>query len=286
MALSQLGSGRYQATLDPDWTIGPKVHGGTMLALCAAAAQAELDGAPATSDPAGPNPAGPTGQPVAVSAGFLSAPDPGPVELIATVRKRGRRISLVDVELEQGGRTAVRAAVTLGAPDVGPPLHADGGAELHRLPARPPASAVEVAGHPMARIMHLAQVCDVRFDPASTAFLDGGPGAPEVRLWVRPKQEATSALFALMAGDISAPVTLNLGRFGWAPTVQLTAYLRGLPVDGWLRVSATSTLVGGVWFEEDHLVLDETGAVVVQSRQLALVPADPGERRSEPDVAG
>lgn len=275
--LSPLGPGTYGATLDPDWTVGSKVHGGTMLALCAAAAQAEL---------AGTGSMAPSVQPVAISAGYLSAPDPGPVELTTIIHKRGRRVSLVDVDLGQSGRTAVRAAVTLGEPDTNPPLHVDGGAELHRLPPRPPADAVDVAGHPMARIMHLARVCDIRFDPASTAFLDGGPGAPEVRLWVRPKQEPTSALFALLAGDVSAPVTLNLGRFGWAPTVQLTAYLRALPVDGWLRVSATSTLVGGTWFEEDHLVLDETGAVVVQSRQLAMVPAAPGEQSSDGDVAG
>ncbi len=82
----------------------------------------------------------------------------------------------------------------------------------------------------------------------------------------------TAVLFALMTGDISAPVTMNRGMFGWAPTVQLTTYLRRRPAPGWLRVAATSTVIGSTWFEEDHLILDSTGAVVVQSRQLAMVP--------------
>ena len=33
------------------------------------------------------------------------------------MRKRGRRVSLIDVELTQGDRTAVRAAVTMGEPE-------------------------------------------------------------------------------------------------------------------------------------------------------------------------
>ena len=39
------------------------------------------------------------------------------MRVLTTVRKRGRRVSLIDVELTQGDRTAVRAAVTLGDPE-------------------------------------------------------------------------------------------------------------------------------------------------------------------------
>lgn len=80
-------------------------------------------------------------------------------------------------------------------------------------------------------------------------------------------------------GDVSAPVTFGVNRFGWAPTVQLTAYLRALPADGWLRVSprklgaqCTTVQIGQDWFDEDHIVVDCEGHIVVQSRQLAMVP--------------
>jgi hypothetical protein len=53
----------------------------------------------------------------------------------------------------------------------------------------------------------------------------------------------------------------------------LTAYLRGLPVDGWLRVLCTATQIGQDWFDEDHTVVDSAGRIVVQTRQLALVPS-------------
>lgn len=44
-------------------------------------------------------------------------PGSGPVRLITTVRKKGRRIGLVDVELVQGERACVHAVVTLGDPE-------------------------------------------------------------------------------------------------------------------------------------------------------------------------
>lgn len=255
--------GVFDAVIDRVWTIGPKVHGGTMLAICAAAAKAQLDDESV--------------QPLAVSVSYLSAPDPGEVRLEAIVRKRGKQVSHVDVEMAQGDRIAVRAVVTLGRPDVDEPRH-EVASSLASMPAEPPADTEPIGGdHPMASIVHVAQGCEMRIDPTSAHFLTGTKGESEVRMWVRPfggdeEHADTAVLFALMTGDISAPVTMNRGMFGWAPTVQLTAYLRKQPAAGWLRVAATSTVIGGTWFEEDHLVLDSEGAVVVQSRQLAMVP--------------
>ena len=83
---------------------------------------------------------------------------------------------------------------------------------------------------------------------------------------------AVAAYFAMMAADMSPPVAMNRGHFGWAPTVQMTTYLRRRPAPGWLRIIATTHEIGGRMFDEDQLVLDSTGAVVAQSRQLALIP--------------
>src|SRR5271157_378137 len=108
MALREVDPGVFAGELNKHWTIGPKVHGGAMLALCANAARTAGGGGPAE----GP-------QPVSVSASFLWAPDPGPMLLTTLIRKRGRRISVVDVELTQGDRTAVHAVVNLGEPEHG-----------------------------------------------------------------------------------------------------------------------------------------------------------------------
>ena len=64
-------------------------------------------------------------------------------------------------------------------------------------------------------------------------------------------------------GDVSAQVTFGVNRMGWAPAVQLTAYL---------RVMCTTVQIGQDLFDEDHIVVDCEGHIVVQSRQLAMVP--------------
>ena len=84
-ARAQQSDGTYQATgtvevkglrlgaageLNKHWTIGTKVHGGAMVALCANAARTACGGAGQ--------------QPVAVSANFLSAPDPGRMRLVTS----------------------------------------------------------------------------------------------------------------------------------------------------------------------------------------------------------
>lgn len=263
MALTPAGDGHYDGELNEHWTIGPKgsgpkVHGGAMLALCAKAARLE-HGDDAV-------------WPIAISGNYLWAPDPGPMRVSTTVRKRGRRVSLLDVELTQGDRTAVRAAVTMGEPEHHvPPLLSVNPVVPLMTPEPPPGLEPIGPGHPMAAVVNLAHGCDIR--PSLTTMeprADGGP--PVIEYWVRPKGVAPDPLFALLCGDVSAPVTFGVNRFGWAPTVQLTAFLRTLPADGWLRIMCTTVQIGQDWFDEDHIVVDCEGHIVVQSRQLAMVP--------------
>ena len=132
MTLREVDSGVFEGELDRRWTIGPKVHGGAMLALCANAARTAC--AAAKDQPAGLQP---VLQPVAVSASFLWAPDPGVMRLVTSTRKRGRRISVVDVELIQGDRTAVHAVVNLGEPERFLADGRPGGAAMPLLSANP-----------------------------------------------------------------------------------------------------------------------------------------------------
>ena len=261
--------GQFDADLTADWTIGPKPHGGVMIALCAGAARAAYaDGAARAAYTDGANAA--HAHPIAVSANYLAAPDPGPVRLVTTIRKRGRRIGLVDVELVQGAKTCVHAVVTLGAPEHdAEPLFSDNPVTA-LMSLEPPADVLAIGpGHPAAEINNLSRGCDIR--PLVVESV-ADAAAPMFQVWVRPKVGPVDELFALMCGDISLPVPYAVGRRGWAPTVQLTAYLRGMPADGWLRVVCTTTEIGRDWFDEDHTVVDSTGRIVVQTRQLALVP--------------
>ena len=251
-----LGDGTFIADLPPEWTVGGKPHGGFLLALLARTAIAIPTGN-----------AAPLAEPLAVSAQFLRAPGVGPVLLRTDVRKTGRRVTVVSVVLEQRGRSCVEGMVTVGRL----PRERAAWSELPTQQAEPPGNALDLATLPSASVFRLSEVCDVRIDPNGAGFLHGHVGDPlRLRLWVRPRGEQPDPLFALVAGDISMPVTFNLGRLGWSPTVQLTALLRSRPAPGWLRLQVESRAVHGTWFDADTTVVDSTGRLICQSRQLAL----------------
>ncbi|MGN2635664.1 thioesterase family protein [Nocardia takedensis] len=260
-------TGRYAGVIDDIWTIGKKVHGGTMVAASAAAAANWLR----ARDPALAEMA-----PVAASSDFLGAPDAGPVEYEVRIRKIGRQICLADTTLIQGERGLVRTAFTFSRLDDAEPVHV---AAFEEMPTEPPADAIGYEdGSQMGSIVHVGRGADLFLDRAWSPFLAGERGEPRLRLWIRPRpgdqaDPEVAAYFAMMAADMSPPVPMNLGHFGWAPTVQMTTYLRRRPAPGWLRVIATTREVGNRMFDEDQLVIDATGAVVAQSRQLALIPA-------------
>ena len=257
IAIDDLGGGDFAAELGPHWTVGPKAHGGLLLVLLTRAGLARLD-----ADAPGAAP-----DPLAVAADFLRAPDPGPVEMTTEVLKLGRTASVVAVRMSQGGKAMLAATVTAGVLPDDAPQHAD----LPDLAPEPPADAFDPgAGQ---SVFGLSTSCDLRFDEPSMAFMRREQGPPVVRGWTRPRDEPTDVLFALLAGDILPPTVFNVGgRFGWAPTVQLTALLRARPAPGWLRVEARSRVVAGTWFDEDATVVDSAGRLVCQARQLALAP--------------
>src|ERR1700758_4553184 len=157
MTLREIDPGVYEGELNKHWTIGPKVHGGAMLALCANAARTMCGGG-----------IEPVLQPVAVSASFLWAPDPGPMRLVTSIRKRGRRMRVVDVELTQGESTVVHAVVNLGEPEhcsphgqAAPLLSANPVVDL--MAPEPPEDVAPIGpGHPLAGLVHLGEGCDVR----------------------------------------------------------------------------------------------------------------------------
>jgi acyl-coenzyme A thioesterase PaaI-like protein len=259
IGLTAFGGGRYGAELGTRFTIGPKAHGGLLMVLLARAGLARIE-----ADAPGAAP-----DPLAVSADYLRAPDPGPVELDTEVLKQGRTVSVVSVRMRQAGRLVLAASVTAGRlPDDGVRW-----SDLPDMAAAPPPDAVDPRERGVAN--GVAGACELRYDPATFAFARGEQGPPLLRGWARPAGEPTDVLFALLSGDILAPTVFNLGgRIGWAPTVQLTALLRGRPDPGWLRIEARSVAVAGDWFDEDITVVDAAGRLVCQARQLALSPLE------------
>ncbi|SFQ41044.1 Thioesterase-like superfamily protein [Amycolatopsis arida] len=253
-----LGDGTFTTELRTEWSIGSHPHGGFLLALLARTATVALV-----------ERGEPPADPLVVSAEFLRPPAIGPVLLRTDVRKVGRRATVVAVLLEQRGRGCVEARVTAGRLPMRRPAWAD----LPAMPAEPPARALALSGDTAEGVFNLAKGCDVRLDTATAGYLAGRTGDPlRMRLWVRPREGEPDSYFALLAGDVNPPVVVNLGRVGWAPTAQLTAFVRTKPAPGWLRVQVDCRAVHEAWFDSDATVLDAQGRLVCQARQLALAP--------------
>lgn len=253
LAVRPLGDGTFAADLHPDWAVADRPHGGYLLALLTRAAMHD-DAL----------------EPTAVSAQFLRPPKVGPVLLRTERLKAGRTVTAVRAVLEQSGQACVDATITLAELPDEDPAYADLPSDM---PVNPPPEAVDLSKGDDNGPGGLSRACEMRLDPRGAGFLRGSTDEPlRLRLWARPHDVRPDLLFALIAGDLTMPVTFNLGRFGWAPTVQLTGLLRARPANGWLRLVVESKAVHGPWFDEDTLVIDSTGRLVCQARQLALSP--------------
>lgn len=262
-----LGDGTFTADLSAEWTVGHRPHGGYLLSLLARAALQVVTAAGGQDGAAATEPL----DPLVVSAQFVRPPEVGPVLLRTELRKYGRTAAVVAANLEQRGRSCVESVVTVGRMSDDSAVWTD----LPDLPVKPPADALDLAAVPGASVFRLTRICEIRLDASTAGFLHGRVGDPlRLRMWARPRGEHPDPLFALVAGDISMPVTLNLGRYGWSPTVQLTALLRARPAPGWLRIEVGCRAVYGQWFDEDAVVIDSTGRLVCQCRQLALTPLE------------
>ncbi|MCF8570035.1 thioesterase family protein [Gordonia sp. HY002] len=265
----------YRARIDQTFTIGPKVHGGSVQMLAAKAARealldlADPDARAALEDVSA----------IAIASDYLAAPDPAEVDVAVSIVKRGRTVNLARVDVTQGGRTMVSSAVTLGRVDTGEAAYRLPGL-LDGLPVEPADDGLSIDDSALGDVMHLGPALDMVLDAATFAAGRGERGDPVIRGWIRPKEAADQPSdldrdFPVLVCDVSPPVLMNLGMFGWAPTVQLTTFVRRRPAAGWLRFESSTHEVGKGMFDEDHVVLDSTGAVVANSRQLALIPRRP-----------
>jgi acyl-CoA thioesterase len=240
---------RYDVELDAGWSIGGKPNGGYLMAVLARAALDAVD----------------RPHPLAVSGHFLRPPSGGPAEVRVEVVKAGRTASTVRATLWQDEKACLDTLVTAGELAGGPVDYA--AVDMPRMPS--PEECRSRADAPFH--VELLDHVDVLLDPATAPFPEQN-GVPMIQGWMRFRDGADADELALtLAVDAMPPTVFHLGKFGWAPTVELTFLLRGAPAPGWLAFRAAATLVADGWFDEEALVWDSTGRLVAQSRQLALL---------------
>ena len=233
-AITRQGADRYGARVDPGWAVidGAAPNGGYLMAI-AARAMADAAGRP---------------HPLSVTAHFLAACQPGPVEVTTRVHRLGGRHATVSATLSQSGTPMVAALGVftdlaaargpsldvLAPPPLSPPDRCvatgagpgnaagagAGGGDEDRRPIPPPI---------VRRFEH-------RMDPSTLGWAEGQPsGEGAMGGYLRLADGETLDPFGLLVvADCYPPALFNLGGLpvGWAPTLELTVQVRAVPAPG------------------------------------------------------
>jgi acyl-CoA thioesterase len=258
IAVAEERAGRYRADLAEGWVVGGGVNGGYQLAV--------IGNAIATALPTKPDP-------IAMSAYFLSPGAPGPAYVDVAVRRDGRRVATVAADLVQGEDTRITVLATYG--DLGV-LPADVQTTAPEIDLPPLEECVPNSFAPpeIRKVAPVMDRFDMRFHPGQVGWAVGDPsGEGVLSAWFRLVDgREPDPLELLLVVDALPPATFDLGRMGWAPTLELTAHIRARPAPGWLKVRHLTRNIAGGMFEEDCEVWDSAGRLVAQSRQLARMP--------------
>lgn len=246
----------FVAELDAGWTVGAAINGGYQLGVVGNAIAATVPGKP---------------DPLVMSAYYLSATTPGPARVRPTVRRMGGSIATVAADLVQGEETRVTVLGTFGTLEVGDDVEVATTAEEFELPPVEECVPVPAA---MRELVPMTSRFDMRFHPDQVGWAAGSPsGRGVLSAWFRFSDGRDADPMSLLGiVDMLPPVTFDLGRPGWAPTLELTVHVRARPAPGWLKVRHATRNIAGGMFEEDGEIWDSTGRLVAQSRQLARLP--------------
>jgi acyl-CoA thioesterase len=232
------------------WNALAGINGGYMLATCVRALGQAM----------------PFPDPLVVSGFFLRPGTVGPAEIPVSMLRAGRTTAFGEATLVQGGKQVLRitgAFSTLGGD--GPSYSGS------KPPSLPPPDEC-VAPTLRARSPELSISEQVEYRAVTLpGWVTGQPsGNPVSEFWIRLSGGREPDLWSLpLLVDAAPPAVMELGVL--STTIELTVHLRARPAPGWLACRAATSHLAGGYYEEDFEIWDSAGALVAQSRQLALV---------------
>lgn len=248
--------GLFGASIHEGWDVVGNANGGYLLAIAARAMAA------AAQRP----------HPIALNAHYLSPGRPGPVTIVPEVIKTGRRFTTVRSTMRSASKELVTLLGSFGDVEtLEGPMRID--AEPPSLPA--PDDCIRIKHDPIGFPPAMMSKIELRLHPEDAGFAVGKPtGQPLFRGWFRLlDEEPIDAFSLLLAVDAFPPTVFNADMpISWAPTLELTTHIRGIPERGWLRCRFSTRFISGGLMEEDGDIWDASGRLVAQSRQLALTP--------------
>lgn len=260
-AVEPLGGGRFAAEMSERWWVGKGPNGGYVAAVVLRAIEAAAANGRA---------------PRSLTVHYQRAPLAGPVELAVEIEREGGRVTFASARMEQGGRVQATALAVLSED------WSEGGYSERRMPAGAgePGELHTVDPEAMPPdLPKMFQNYSVRPALGEPAFSGGDPYSGA---WIRtrePRPLDAPLAAAFLDAWFPAPF-VRLDRPRPAPTIDYTVHFRSplpppgaSPEDAYLAVFSSGLARHG-FFEEDGELWSADGALLAQSRQLALLVGD------------
>jgi acyl-CoA thioesterase len=259
-AIVPIESGRFHGRIDPGWWIINGPNGGYVAAILLRALLAEVDDL--------------VRAPRSLTIHFLRPPAKGPVEIHTVKEREGRAVTTATARLFQGDKLM---AVALGA---FAPARAGFEFQDRDMPAFPPPAECHKIRDKFPGLVELQQ----RYDSRWGTPYDIGAGASEAKVggYIRFEEPRVVDALAVAAFTDSFPPSVFTRApsgvaLGPVPTVDLTIHFRATlplagatPADRCLVLFTSKTGHEG-FVAEDAEVWSESGVLLAQSRQLAIV---------------
>jgi acyl-CoA thioesterase len=256
-SVEPLGPSHYSVELSPAYTVMGHPHGGYLQCVMGSGALA------AASDEGAAHL-----HVTAIATNYVNPPSVGPAEIRTDVRRVGRGASFVHLTLHQDNLIVAESLATLGT------LHEGVKTRYQNADLPVVAPLDECRKSTGSDEMNIMRVVDQRLDPDSARWWTGEISTnADVRGWIRldDGEASWTAWSLLFASDALPPATFPLGSTGWVPTLQLTTYVRRIPIGEWLRARQWAVVIAEGLVDERLELFDETGELVASSSQLAMV---------------
>jgi acyl-CoA thioesterase len=261
-AVEEIGDGRFGATMSERWWVERGPNGGYVAAVLLRAIQRAT---------------GTERAPRSLTVHFPDAPRAGAVELEVTVEREGSKVTFASARMEQGDDLQATALAILSEDWNGPSFSA-----LEMPEAEPPEELYHPDPEQVSGMPTMFQNYSVRPAIGEPAF---SGAAPYSGAWLRarePRPLDAPLAAAILDAWFPAPF-VQLDRAALAPTLDYTVHFRSplpppgaAPDDPYLAVFRSGLAREG-FVEEDGQLWSRDGALLVQSRQLALL-LDPPAR--------
>ena len=254
ITVTHLGDNHYRGYVHGSWNIGDNPNGGYLVSI---ASSALLDALPHPD-------------PVSVTTHFLRPGSPDTdcdvqVEIIRT----GRTLSTARATLSQDGKARIIVLAACADLDVSAGVDTPLTLEAPALPA--PADCVQRSEKTQGLHLPILSRLDTRLDPACAVAGASDRARMAGRIRFTDERDPDTRSLLLFADAFPPSPLPYLGLIGWVPSLELTVHVRRRPAPGWIIAQfETEDLHQGRMLESGAL-WDSTGALVAQSRQLALV---------------